>query len=216
MGKSRETPERYEQHSLSLEGYERRPRRLYTTEDIVRLHEALEPFIDLPDLRRCVAEQRDMYEALRCDRPPRELQSLMSTLAAILTPRKREQIKSPSDVAGMLMVEMGHLDQEEFRTVLLDTRNRLVGVHTIYRGSLNTAMIRVGEVFKEAVKRNAAAMILAHQHPSGSPDPSPEDVLVTRQIVEAGKLLDIEILDHICIGQGKWVSFRERGLGFDK
>jgi DNA repair protein RadC len=84
----------------------------------------------------------------------------------------------------------------------------------VYRGSLNAAMIRVVEVFKAAVRRNSAALILAHNHPSGEPDPSPEDVLVTHEIVSAGRLLDIEVLDHLVVGQGKWVSLRERGQGF--
>jgi hypothetical protein len=81
MGKSRETRERYEQHAFDVIGNYREPRRIYTTEDIVRLHEALEPFIDLPDLRRCVAEERDIYEALRVDKPPQELRAMIGTLA---------------------------------------------------------------------------------------------------------------------------------------
>jgi DNA repair protein RadC len=214
MEKSRERSERYEQQSFDLSELERPPRRLYTTEDIVRLHAALEPFIDLPDLRKCVAEERDIYEALRVGTPPRELRAIMDTLAAILRPVAREQIKSPADVAGMLMVSMGSLDQEELRTVLLDTKNRLQDIVTVYRGSLNTSMIRVSEVFKAAVRRNSAALIVVHNHPSSDPTPSPEDVLVTREIVSAGKLLDVEVLDHLVIGQGRWVSLRERGLGF--
>lgn len=113
------------------------------------------------------------------------------------------------------MVEMGHLDQEELRTVLLDTKNRLQGIVTVYKGSLNASMIRVGEVYKDALRRNSAAIIVAHNHPSGQPDPSPEDVLVTREIVAAGRLLDVECLDHLVIGQGRWVSMRERGLGWN-
>src|SRR5687767_11201195 len=111
MAKQKETRERYEQHSFDLSGYTQPPRRLYTTEDIVRLHEALEPFLDLGNLRRCVAEQRDVYEALRCDRPPRELQAMMEALSAVLRPVAREQIRSPGDIAGMLMIQMGHLTQ---------------------------------------------------------------------------------------------------------
>jgi DNA repair protein RadC len=214
MAKTRERQERYEQHSFNLLGNERPPRRLYTTEDIVRLHEALEPFLDLTDLRRVVAEQRDVYEALRVDKPPQELRALMATLAAVLGPVAREQIRSPADVAGMLMLSMGSLDQEELRTVLLDTKNRVMGLHTVYKGSLNASMVRVGEVFKEAVKRNAAAIIISHNHPSQDPTPSPEDVLVTRSIVEVGKLLDTEVLDHLIVSSTKWVSLRERGLGF--
>jgi DNA repair protein RadC len=114
----------------------------------------------------------------------------------------------------MLMIQMGHLTQEELRTVLLDTKNRMMGIHTVYKGSLNAAMIRVGEVYQEAIKRNAAAIVLCHNHPSNDPRPSPEDVLVTRSILEAGKLLDCEMTDHIIVTSTKWVSLRERGLGF--
>jgi RadC-like JAB domain len=179
-----------------------------------RLHESLAPYIDVPSLRRLVAERRDITEALRIPDPPAEVHALMSTLAALLRPRSREQIKSPADVVGLLMIEMGHLDQEELRTVLLDTKNRVQDIVTIYRGSLNASLIRVGEVYKAALKRNSAAIIVAHNHPSGDVTPSPEDVLVTREIVSAGKLLDVDCLDHLVIGQGKWCSMRERGLGF--
>jgi DNA repair protein RadC len=84
----------------------------------------------------------------------------------------------------------------------------------VYIGSLNASMVRVGELFKEAIRRNSAALIVVHNHPSGDPTPSPEDVLVTREIIAAGKLLDIDVLDHLVIGQGRFVSMRERGLGF--
>src|SRR5204863_9963348 len=106
------------------------------------------------------------------------------------------------------------LDQEHLRAVLLDTKNRVQGISTIYVGSLNTSHIRVGEVFKDALKKNSAALIVVHNHPSGDPTPSPEDVLVTREIVAAGVLLDVDVLDHLVIGQGRFVSMRERGLGF--
>ncbi|MBX0330077.1 DNA repair protein RadC [Oscillochloris sp. ZM17-4] len=129
---------------------------------------------------------------------------------------QRPQITSPADAATLLMVEMGHLDQEHLRTVLLDTKNRVMAMPTIYIGSVNTAAIRVGEVFKEAIRRNATALIVVHNHPSGDPTPSPEDILVTRQIVEAGKLLDCDVLDHLVIGRGRYTSMRERGLGFAK
>lgn len=128
---------------------------------------------------------------------------------------QRRQIKSPTDIADLLLLEMSHLDQEQLRTVLLDTKNRVQAISTVYIGSLNASMIRVGEVFKTAVKLNSAALIVAHNHPSGDPTPSPEDVLVTHQIVAAGKLLDIDVLDHLVLGNGMWVSLRQRGLGFD-
>ena len=126
---------------------------------------------------------------------------------------ERFRIRSPTDAATVLMAEMGHLDQEELRTVLLTTKNEVQVIHTVYVGSLNAAIIRVGEVFKEAVRRNSAALIVAHNHPSSDIEPSAEDLLVTRQIIDAGKLLDIEALDHLIIGQGRFCSLRERGLG---
>ena len=128
---------------------------------------------------------------------------------------QRRQVKSPTDIANLLLLEMSHLDQEHLRTVLLDTKNRVQAISTVYIGSLNASMIRVGEVFKAALKWNSAALIVAHNHPSGDPTPSPEDVLVTHQIVAAGKLLDIDVLDHLVLGNGIWVSLRQRGLGFD-
>lgn len=128
---------------------------------------------------------------------------------------ERFPIRSPADVAALLMVEMSHLDQEHLRTVLLDTKNRVQQISTIYIGSLNSATIRIGEVFKDAVRRNSAAIIVVHNHPSGEATPSPEDIQVTRQLVAAGRLLDIEVLDHLIIGRGHYVSLRERGLGFE-
>ncbi len=119
-------------------------------------------------------------------------------------------------MAALLMVEMSHLDQEQMRVACLNTKNVLQKVHLVYQGSLNASLIRVGEIFKEPVKLNSAAIILAHNHPSGVPEPSPEDVLVTREIEKAGKLFDIEVLDHLVIGQGSYVSLRSRGLGFEK
>jgi DNA repair protein RadC len=128
---------------------------------------------------------------------------------------ERPRITSPADAANLLLAEMQHLEQEHFRLILLDTRNRVLGTPILYIGSLNTSVIRIAEIFKEAAKINAAAIILVHNHPSGDPSPSPEDVGVTRQIVQAGKLLSIDILDHIIIGQNQFVSLKERGLGFD-
>jgi DNA repair protein RadC len=128
---------------------------------------------------------------------------------------QRRQIRSPGDIADLLMLEMSHLDQEHLRTVLLDIKNRVQAISTVYIGSLNTSMIRIGEVFKTAVKLNSAALIVAHNHPSGDATPSPEDILVTREIVQAGRLLDVDVLDHLVIGHGTWVSLRQLGLGFD-
>jgi len=131
------------------------------------------------------------------------------------TPEDRPSISSPADAANLLMYQMAALDQEYLYVILLDTRNRLIGQpREVYHGSLNTSLIRVSEIFREAIKANAAGLIVAHNHPSGDPSPSPEDVAVTRALVEAGKLLDIDVLDHLVIGRHRFVSLKERGLGF--
>ena len=132
----------------------------------------------------------------------------------LASPDERTQIRGPEDVANLLMLEMGLLEQEHLRTVLLDTKNHVMRVANVYTGSLNTAVVRVGEVFREAIRANCAAIIVVHNHPSGDPTPSPEDVQVTETLVAAGKLLDIEVLDHVVIGRNRYVSLKERGLGF--
>ncbi len=134
---------------------------------------------------------------------------------AVAAPEERVVIRSPADAANLLMYELSGLAQEHLYAILLDVRNRVIGKPLeVYHGSLNTALIRAGEVFREAVKVNAASLIVVHNHPSGDPSPSPEDVAVTRVLAEAGKLLDIELLDHLIIGQQRFVSLKERGLGF--
>jgi DNA repair protein RadC len=130
-------------------------------------------------------------------------------------PEERPRVSSPADAANLLMSEMMFLEQEHLRVILLNTRNEVLSTPTIYQGSLNTSVVRVGELFRSAVRANAAALIVAHNHPSGDPSPSPEDIKVTRQLVKAGKLLDIEVLDHIVIGHQRYVSLKERKLGFD-
>jgi DNA repair protein RadC len=132
----------------------------------------------------------------------------------VAAPHERPVVKSPADAANLLLMEMGPLEQEHLRTVIMDSKNHVLKVHTVYIGSVNTAVVRVGELFREAIRMNAPAIIVAHNHPSGDPTPSPEDVRVTHQIVDAGKLLNIDVLDHLVIGQQRWVSLKERGLGF--
>ncbi|MCK6623957.1 MAG: DNA repair protein RadC [Anaerolineae bacterium] len=134
----------------------------------------------------------------------------------ITSPDARPQITSPLEAANLLMLEMGGLEQEHLRTLLLDTKNRVLASPTVYVGNVNSSIIRISEVFREAVRENATAMIVAHNHPSGDPTPSPEDVQVTRSIVEAGSLLGIDVLDHLVIGHQRFISLKERGLGFDR
>ncbi len=124
------------------------------------------------------------------------------------------QIQSPREVAELLSADMADLEQEHLRVVLLNMKNFVLGVHEVYKGSVSASLVRVGEVFREPVRRNCTSIVVAHNHPSGDPAPSPEDIHVTRQLVEAGRILDIEVLDHLIIARRGWVSLRERGLGF--
>jgi len=127
---------------------------------------------------------------------------------------ERPTINSPADAAALVQHDMSLLEQEHLRTLLLDRRNRVLEIVEVYQGSVNSSQVRVGEIFQAAVGRMASALVVVHNHPSGDPTPSPDDVAVTRAIVQAGKLLDIEVLDHLVIGQGRWVSLKERGMGF--
>jgi DNA repair protein RadC len=127
---------------------------------------------------------------------------------------ERATINSPADAAALVQYEMSLLEQEYLKVLLLDTRNRVVDIIEVYHGSVNSSQVRVGEIFKPAIQRNAPAIIVCHNHPSQDPTPSPDDVAVTRAIVAAGKLLDISLLDHLIIGGSRWVSLKERGLGF--
>jgi DNA repair protein RadC len=128
---------------------------------------------------------------------------------------ERPTINSPADAAALVQYEMALLEKEHLRVFLLDTRNHVMEIVEVYQGSVNSSQVRVGEVYRAAVGRLASAIIVVHNHPSGDPTPSPDDVALTRAMVQAGKLLDVNLLDHLVIGQGKWVSLKERGLGFN-
>lgn len=128
-------------------------------------------------------------------------------------PEERAVVRSPQDVANLLMAEMSFLDQEQLRVVLLTSKNQVISIPDVYKGNVNTSLIRPSELFREAVRENCPAIIVVHNHPSGDPDPSPEDIAVTEQIVAAGRVLDIEVLDHMIIGGQRYVSLKERGVG---
>jgi DNA repair protein RadC len=132
----------------------------------------------------------------------------------IESPEERPAVHTPADAAELVHYEMSALEQEELRVLLLDTRNRVTHIETVYRGSVNSSQVRIAEIFKAAIRRNASNIIVVHNHPSGDPTPSPDDVAITRLILQAGELLDIKLLDHIIIGSNRFLSLKERGLGF--
>jgi len=112
---------------------------------------------------------------------------------------ERPRITSPAEAARLLTPRLRDLEQEELHVALLDTRNRVLDIRAIYKGSLNSSMVRIAEIFRPAIEAPAAAIVIAHSHPSGDPSPSPEDVTLTRQLVKAGKLLDIGVLDQCAV-----------------
>ena len=112
----------------------------------------------------------------------------------------------------MLMAEMSLLEQEHLKTILLDTRNQVLSVETVYIGSVNYAQVRVGDVFKMALRKNAVAMILAHNHPSGNLEPSTADISLTRKLRDGGKVLDIMVIDHLILGAEGYYSFADAGM----
>lgn len=135
--------------------------------------------------------------------------------AAVDWPPERRTVRSPRDLAEQLVVEIGHLEREELRVVLLDTRNGVLGMPTVYSGNVSAALVRIAELFRDAVRHHAARLILVHNHPSGDPTPSPDDLHMTAEAVAAGRLLDVAVLDHLIFGHGRWVSLRDRGVAFD-
>jgi DNA repair protein RadC len=131
-------------------------------------------------------------------------------------PTARWLIRSPRDVADRLILQMGGLEREELRVVILDTKNHVLRVSTVYQGNVSASLVRVGELFRDAVRLNAASVILVHNHPSGDPTPSPDDLHLTSEALAAGRLLDIALLDHLVIGHDAFVSLRDRGVSFDR
>jgi DNA repair protein RadC len=131
-------------------------------------------------------------------------------------PAGRWSIRSPRDVADRLVLQMGRLEREELRVVILNTKNAVLRVVTAYQGNVSASLVRVGELFRDAVRLDAAGVILVHNHPSGDPTPSPDDLHLTAEALAAGRLLDIDLLDHLVIGHDAYVSLRDRGVAFDR
>jgi DNA repair protein RadC len=148
--------------------------------------------------------------------------SHFTLLAALELGRRRDAqhivrspaIHSPADAIPHLRESIGHLEREALCVLVLNTKNRPIGRKILYQGTANCIHIRVSEIFQEATRLAGVAILIGHNHPGGDASPSPEDVAFTRQLVQAGELLDIEVLDHIVLGAGQYVSMRERSLGF--
>ncbi len=128
----------------------------------------------------------------------------------------RASVRSPEDVFALVGADMALLEQEHLKVILLNTRNQVMSVRQVNRGNVHSAVVRVAEVFRDAIRENAPNIILVHNHPSGDPSPSPDDAALTKQVEEAGRLLGIDVLDHVVIGRSGPASLRELGLGFAK
>ena len=145
-----------------------------------------------------------------------QVQALLALASHLNTlPLPERAVITSADDAAKVFRDMAALTQEHLRVLLLDNKRRCVAVETVYIGTVHGTMLRVAEVYRPVMSRNCPAFIIAHNHPSGDPAPSPEDVELTRTLVAAGRILDIALLDHLIIGSGGWVSLKELRLGFD-
>src|SRR5262245_5590401 len=131
-------------------------------------------------------------------------------------PAARWTVRSPRDVADRLVLQMGRLEREELRVVLLNTKNVVLRVSTVYVGNVSASLVRIAELFRDAVRLDASGVILVHNHPSGDPTPSPDDLHLTAETLAAGRLLDVQLLDHLVIGHDAYLSLRDRGVAFDR
>lgn len=178
-------------------------------------HYLMTRFQSLPELARASLENLMQIPELGKARAIRLKAALsLAQRLSILRASERPAIQRPADVIDLVQDRFVGVTQEHLVVVLLDAHNRVMEIETVYIGSLNTTVVRVAEIFRDAILRNCAGIILVHNHPSGKAYPSSEDVQLTEDLVAAGKLLDIVVLDHLIIGDGEWMSLRERGLGF--
>lgn len=137
---------------------------------------------------------------------------LSKRISSALAMNNRITVKSPEDVSRILMEDMRHLKKEVFKVILLNTKNHIIKYVNVSIGSLNSSIVHPREVFSEAVRSGCSGMLLVHNHPSGDPEPSREDVETTQRLVSAGNILGIKVLDHIVIGDGRYISLKEQGF----
>ena len=131
-------------------------------------------------------------------------------------PESRPVIRCSDDIDRLVRADLVDQEQEQLRVVLLNTRHQVMGIRTVYVGSVHSAVVRVSELLRDAVRENCPNIILVHNHPSGDPSPSQDDVAMTKHVAEAGKMLNIDVLDHVVVARGGYVSLKERGLGFSE
>ena len=183
---------------------------------IAMAHRLISTFKGLDGLGRAsfteLTDEKGVSEAKACQ--------LLAALelgrrAVSLAREDKPLINHPRDIYNLLGAEMSGLDQEHIKVVLLNTRNEVMSVHDIYKGNVHTAIIRVAEVLRPAIRENAPALVAVHNHPTGDPEPSAQDVSMTVDVRQAAELLDIELVDHVIIGKGgRFSSLKEHNLGF--
>lgn len=140
------------------------------------------------------------------------MMELVNRVRTLKSKNENLKISSPKDVSSLLINEMSNLKQEVFKLILLNTKNVVIGTKDVFKGTLNSSIVHPREVFKEAIQRGSANIIVCHNHPSGDPTPSKEDIDITLRIKECGKIMGIGLLDHIIIGNNKYVSLKEKGI----
>lgn len=140
------------------------------------------------------------------------MMELVNRIRTLKSKKENFKISSPKDVSSLLINEMSNLKQEVFKLILLNTKNVVIGTKDVFKGTLNSSIVHPREVFKEAIQRGSANIIVCHNHPSGDPTPSKEDIDITLRLKECGKIMGIGLLDHIIIGNNKYVSLKEKGI----
>lgn len=176
------------------------------------VRELLTRYPNLQDLAESTPEELKEIPGIGPARA-RQLHAIFQLGRSSMTHRRPESIMitSPEEAAAVLMPRLRHRDREVFETILLNTKHRIITIDTVSVGTLSSVAVHPREVFRPAIRRLTAAVILAHNHPSGDPSPSPEDVALTKRLMQAGHILGINVLDHIIIGDGRWISLRAEG-----
>lgn len=175
------------------------------------VNEIVERFPTISDLIHATEQELMVIEGIGKTKAQQIVATLQLSLTLATHSTSLNSIKSPENVYLLLHSELKFLSQEHFICILLNTKNGIIAKETISIGTLNASLVHPREVFRPAIKRAAASIICVHNHPSGNPDPSPEDISITKRLVEVGQTIGIEVLDHVIIGANSYVSLKERG-----